>query len=123
MLARARRLHAFARATCVTAGELRSAASATRAALLAQVRTSPYRRVCRLSRGGSDSAPTGRATPTHERDETMDRRCPYCQSADGIKALGHVEVYDGLIRSLYCCATCDRAFFYVRKPLDFGPKP
>jgi hypothetical protein len=49
----------------------------------------------------------------------MDRRCPYCQSAHGIKALGQVEVYGGLIRSLYCCAICDRAFFYVRKPHDF----
>jgi hypothetical protein len=64
----------------------------------------------------------GRTTPTPERKETRDRRCPYCQSAHRIKALGQVEVYGGLIRSLYCCAICDRAFFYVRKPHDFMSK-
>lgn len=122
MLARAKRLHAAATARCVTALELCRGAWAIRASLLAQVRKNPYRRAFRLSRGGSDSAPTGSTTPTPERKETMDRRCPYCQSAHGIKALGQVEVYGGLIRSLYCCATCDRAFVYVRKPIDFLSK-
>ena len=123
VLARTKRLNAAATASCVTASELCRTAWATRANLLAQVRKSPYRRAFRLGRGGSDSAPPGTTTPAPERKETMDRRCPYCQSAHGIKALGQVEVYGGLIRSLYCCATCDRAFFYVRKPLGFGSNP
>ena len=122
VLARTKRLHAAATASCATACELCRTARATLASLLAQVRKNPYRRAFRLGRGGSDSAPTSSTTPTPERKETMDRRCPYCQSAHGIKALGQVEVHGGLIRSLYCCAICDRAFFYVRKPIDFLSK-
>jgi hypothetical protein len=119
VLARTKRLHAAATANCATACELCRTALAIRASLLVQVRKNPYRRAFRVARGGSDSPPTGSTTPTPERKETMDRRCPYCQSADGIKALGQVDVYGGLIRLLYCCAICDRAFFYVRKPHDF----
>ena len=119
VLARTKRVHAAATASCVTASELCRAAGATRAHLLAQVRKSPYRRAFRLGRGGSDSALISSTSPMPERKETMDLRCPYCQCAHGIKALGHVEAYGGLVRSLYCCATCDRAFFYVRKPFDF----
>jgi transposase-like protein len=63
--------------------------------------------------------PERKETPEAGRKATTERRCPYCQSADQIKALGQVSVYGGWVRALYCCADCDRAFLFCRKPFDF----
>jgi hypothetical protein len=118
-LDKTRRLIAAARGKCAASAELIRTAEALRASILSEVRKHPYRRSFRLARGGTDVTPRrDGATPVPDAMETSERRCPYCKGADGIKALGKIQIADGMVRSMYCCAACDRAFVYVRRALS-----
>jgi hypothetical protein len=59
----------------------------------------------------------GTASSKSEPRATTSRCCPHCNSASVIRPLGRVEIVNGMVRSLYCCATCDRAFVFVRRAL------
>jgi hypothetical protein len=104
-------LTAVATAHCHNAQDLCRIASSLRGRISSEVRRNPYRRSLRLARGASDGTPT-----VDQSKETTERRCPYCQD-DAIKPLGRVQIEAGVVRSAYCCTSCDRAFAYVRRAL------
>jgi len=112
VVGRAERLTKAARAHRADSQDFCRIAAALRHRVATEVRRHPFLRATRLARGGSDGAPA-----TTQAKETTERRCPYCRG-DSIRSLGRVQIEAGLVRSAYCCASCDRAFVFVRRALS-----
>jgi hypothetical protein len=70
-----------------------------------------------MPESGSQAGDDGAATSKTDLKVTTARCCTHCNSASPIRALGRVELLDGMVRSMYCCATCDRTFVFVRRVL------
>jgi len=106
MRGRVHHLKAVARAQQVRTAVLLALARTTRVMIQRQIQVNPVRRLARVARGGSDSAPLLL--------ESRQRRCPHCGS-EALRLGGDVRAVGGLVKSELACETCGRMFVFVRR--------